>query len=343
MTNKVIVLDWGIFIHKAIFAYPMNPSIPPTYNCLNMMISSMYRLGLEPDDIVIVAVDGRNSWRKDFETQYKGDRKEKRQASGIDFDHWYEEFNKLHTRLDAGLDWHFIKVDRLEADDVMAVCCRFYLDREVILVTHDADLQQCWIYPNVKIFSTMSKKQGGGKFKLRPDNFDLTHFHASKIHKETTDNMVAPVMTDEEYFNRKMCVDLTVLPPWVENAVLDKLKLVGPKACDLNAIPFPTLRPKFEEIYNDTSKVIKYEEQLAKEVAEEARIKARKQEAKDKLKRAEQRLEKKYQKEVKVQTSKLEAKIKKLEKQNISKTTKEKVNEIHSDNTTNKSEAHGEA
>lgn len=319
MNNKVVVLDWGIFIHKAIFALPNNPTIPATFTCVNMMISSLYRVGLDPDDIVIVAVDGRNSWRKDFEKAYKGDRKAKREASGIDFNYWYEEFNKLHERLNRGLDWHFIKIDRLEADDIMAVTCRFYNDREVILVTHDADLQQCWEYPHVKIFSTMTKK-----WKVKPHNFDLNRLQSEKIYKETTDNMVTPILTEEDFNVRKMCVDLIQLPEWVESAIIDELKKVGPKELDVQAVPFKSLQFKLANVYNDDSKVISYEGQIAREEAEEAREKRKKIEAKEKIKRTKVREEKKVEKQ-KLTEAKLLARIKKLEKKEAVENIKSKL------------------
>jgi 5'-3' exonuclease len=269
-----------------------------------MMISSLYRLDVDPDDTIIVAVDGRHSWRKDFETEYKGDRKAKREASGIDFDHWYHQFNILHEELNAGLDWHFIKIDRLEADDIMAVACRYYKDRPVILVTHDADLQQMWEYPNVKIFSTYTKK-----WKLRPDNFDLTRLQADKIYKEATDNMVAPVLNEEDYNNRRLCIDLCTLPDWVEQAVRAELDKIGPKECNVEALPFRTLRERLSNLWNDKSKVMSYDEQYAKEAEKEARKKAKKKELKEKEKRQKARAEAKIQKD-KEKEAKLLARVK---------------------------------
>ena len=48
--NKVIILDWGMFLHRAIFSTLNNPQIPSTYTCLNMIISSLKKIGISPDD-----------------------------------------------------------------------------------------------------------------------------------------------------------------------------------------------------------------------------------------------------------------------------------------------------
>lgn len=630
--EKIVIFDWSVYMFKAIFAYPNNPSIPPTYTCLNMLLSHLAKIGITPDDSVIISLDARNSWRKDFETEYKGNRKEQREKSGIDFDHWFEEFNKLETRLKEGLDWNFLRCERClsgesfistpnglkrlknckvgesikswneknrkieiskitkvfksksseryniyfnqintpikitgnhplyskrgwieakdcqlgdiiytdndfyinsnsknlrdigyitgysygdgcinrtkktlqidsidieglrhikallrkefniriskfrkiiqknskwsnyyhlqmfnsrvfdslfsdknflmdkdylkgfiagfydaegtlnkkrnligiyntnyelisyiekglkilgfnpkvnlynkaknpnhkpiyrldinkqkevinffeifntqiirkrlntirngatiiriekiqqsnkfenfnlevqpnntyfannllvhncESDDVMAVACRYYTDKEVILVTHDADLEQCWEYDNVKIFSPSSKK-----WKVKPKNFDLNHFQAKKIHKEVADNMVTPILSEEDYERRKICVDLIKLPDWVESAIRSEFDKIQPKSCNIEAIPFKSLQPKLANIYNDTSKIMRYEDQIAKEEEEVQRIKKKKQTEKEKLEKATLRVELKYQKE----QAKLLTRIEKLEK-----------------------------
>lgn len=330
MAQKVIIIDWGILTHKAIFAWPNNKAVPPTYTGMSMAIGWLSRIDLDPDDLILVAVDSRNVWRKDFEVAYKGNRKEKRENSGIDFPKFYEEFNVLHERLNKGLNWHFIKLDRLEADDIMAVACRYYHDKEVILVTHDADLQQMWEYPNVKIFSTYTKK-----WKIKPKNFDLTRLQAEKIYKEVTDNMVSEILNEEDYEIRRKCIDLISLPDFVESAVIEALKKVGPKDCDINAIPFQSLHERFAKLYNDKSKVLSYESQVAKEEKEIEREKRKKTEAKEKVKRAKEKELNKIAKE-KEKQQKLDARIKKLEKKQVDKIKldlklqKEKENvEIH--------------
>lgn len=310
MDGKVIVLDWGIISHKSIFSLKFNPSIPVTFTALNIAIGLLYRLNIDPDDTVIVACDGRNSWRKDYEIEYKADRKEKRQDSGIDFDKCFSQLGKLVDELNNGINWHFIKIDRIEADDVMAVACRYYKNQEVILVTHDKDLEQCWDYENVKIFSTLSKK-----WKIRPEKFDINRLIAEKVYKETTDNMVAPILGEEDYEKRRLCVNLLQLPEWVELAILEELKKVVPKKDDVYSIPFKSLQTRYANLYNDKSKVIPYDDQIVKAELKEARAKKKKEEAKAK----EQRLKEKELKRIdKLEKDKLklEKKLAKLEQKN---------------------------
>lgn len=280
MQNKVIVIDWGVVIHKSIFSLKFNPKIPVTFTALNITIGLLYRLNIDPDDTIIISKDARNSWRKDFETAYKGDRQEKREASGIDFPLCYSQLNKLADELNNGLNISFIEIPRCEADDIMAVACRFYKDNEVILVTHDKDLEQCWEYPNVKIFSTLSKK-----WKIKPKNFDYNRFISEKIYKEATDNMISPVLDEAGYEARHKCVNLLTLPEHIESAITEELNKISPKKDDINSIPFRSLQQRYANIYNDKSKVVDYNKQIEKENKKELREKAKK----EKIKKAKQK------------------------------------------------------
>lgn len=306
MEQKVIVLDWGIITHKAIFSLRFNKDIPVTFTALNIALGLLYKLDIDPDDIIIVAMDGRNSWRKDFEDEYKANRKEKREAFGIDWTLCYSQIGKLADDLNNGLNWHFVQIDRVEADDVMAGICRFYHDKPVILVTHDKDLDQCWEYPNVRIFSTLTKK-----WKVKPEDFDYNRLISEKIYKEATDNMVSPILSDADYERRRMCVNLLQLPDWVELAIIEKLKALQPKEDNVYAIPFKSLQARYNNIYNDKSKVVSYDLQIAKEVKKDETKAKKKQEAKEKEERLKAKIAAKFAKD----QEKLLKRIEKLEKE----------------------------
>jgi len=318
MEPKVIVIDWGIVSHSAIYA-SVRPGASAGYMAVSILIGLLYKLDVDPDDTIIVAMDGRNSWRKDYEGEYKADRKEKRAASGIDWDAKFAELQKVADEMNNGLNIHFLKFDRIEADDVMAVICRFYKDQPVVLATHDKDLEQCWNYPNVKIFSTKTKK-----WKIKPETYDYNVLIQEKIYKETTDNLVTPILTDADYEQRRMLVDLMKLPEWVEGKITDALKLVKPKPDDVYAIRYQNLHPRYANMFNDKSKVVDYDKQILKEASAEARKIKKDEEIKKKAARATAKEAKKVEK-LKAEQAKLEAKIKLLkeqEKENGNKTLK---------------------
>lgn len=257
--DKVVVIDFGIFSHRAIFATMNNPKIPSTYTCFNMMLSSLGRIGVNPDDKIIIACDGRSSWRKEYEKAYKADRAKKRAESPIDWNSEYTKMNQLLENIDKATDWHIIKLDHIEADDIMAVASRYYKDKEVILVTYDSDLEQCWSYTNVKIFSIMKKSKGGkGAYKIKPKNFNVYKFLAKKVNKEVSDNLVSPILNEEDYDNRMICINLLELPQWVENTIIKELKELKVKKGNFNLLWFKNLRPKLNNLYNST-KILTYD------------------------------------------------------------------------------------
>jgi len=259
MESKVIVIDWGIFLHRSIFASKKNTAVPPTFTAMSMILGNLKKIGVNKEDIVIVAVDFLKSWRKEIIEEYKANRKQIREDSGIDFPYWYKKFNELLEEIDIGTNWHIIQIPHLEADDIMAVASRYYKDKEVVLLTYDKDLEQCWQYENVKIFSPLTKK-----WKLRPPQFNAYKLIASKTNYEASDNLVSPVLNEEEYDKRKMCVDLLKLPDWVESSVIKKLDKIQSKGEYSDQISFNTIRNRYVSLTTDKSKIIDYNKQLEK-------------------------------------------------------------------------------
>lgn len=275
-TGKIIVMDWGIFIHRAIFASRNNTAVHPTYTCLSMMLGNLKRIGVEEEDTIIVAVDFLKSWRKQYEEEYKSTRAQKRKDSGIDFPKLYKDFNNFEDELELSTDWHFIKIPHLEADDIMAVCSRYYNDKEVILVTYDSDLEQCWNYDNVKIFSPLSKK-----WKVKPPRFNPHLEIAKMVQKESSDDLVSPVLTEEHYNRRMVCVNLLELPEWVENSVIEQLEKIEPKVERLEYIPYPnSLGNRYETLKTDKTKIIDYDKQIEKTKKKLTRKKSKKKKEK---------------------------------------------------------------
>lgn len=266
--GKIIVLDWGIFLHRSVFASWDNPKAKPTYTCMSMVLGNLKRIGVEEDDIIILACDFMKSWRKDYEKEYKGDRAKKRAESPIDWKNQYQQFNALLDKIDMSTPWHIIQVEHTEADDVMAVACRVFSDKEVILVTYDHDLEQCWHYDHVRIFSPMSKK-----WKVKPPKFNAFKLISKMIEKEACDNLTSPILTEEDYFTRKTCVSLLELPEWVENQIGSKLKALPDKIFYPDLFPYDSLKPRYKTLYSDKTKLVDYDKQIEK--ANKKKLKAK--------------------------------------------------------------------
>ena len=105
---------------------------------------------------VILALDDKNCWRKEIYPEYKGNRKEKRDESDIDFDKLFEFINILIEDLKV-FPFKIIKEYNCEADDIIAILCKHIKD-PIIILSSDKDFTQLLKYKNVKLYDGIAKK-----------------------------------------------------------------------------------------------------------------------------------------------------------------------------------------
>ena len=61
--EKVILVDWGYFMFTAIYQNYRDDNLPSTFLALTMLFSALKKVGIERDDLVIIACDSeRGSW-----------------------------------------------------------------------------------------------------------------------------------------------------------------------------------------------------------------------------------------------------------------------------------------
>ena len=262
--SKVILIDSHNFQFRSIFAWRNRKQIPATWYYLASLISCLRRIGFTKEDKVILAVDSKfGSWRKQIAKQYKANRKQFRQSfHDINWEQQYADFNRLLVTLKKNTPFEVVALKKLEADDIIAVACRYYKDNEIIIVSTDSDFEQLWVYDYVNIFSPLIKIAGGrGGYKIRKDN--PYAILAKKIRKETADNLVSEISNEKEYEERKSIVSLLELPQWVEQKVLDKLNtLTFNQSFNFQSIPYPnSIGERIKDIYNQ-DKIINYEQCL---------------------------------------------------------------------------------
>ena len=247
--NKMVFVDWGIFMFRSIFAaLKSERTVPPTYTAMSMIISCLRHVGITPDDIVIIAADSpKGSWRKDYDTAYKANRKEKREKYDINWTKSFEMFWTLLEKIEMYTPFHTISIDKLEADDIIAYSCKHYPDKECVIISSDADYEQLFVYPNVKIFSPVSKH-----YKKPVDPYKVL---AQKIQKETSDNLITPILSERDFEIRNKIINLMNLPVEIEDKVRERILIFPTKEWDYNRVPFQSLYDRYLGIYN-TSKIV---------------------------------------------------------------------------------------
>lgn len=226
----------------------------PDYTFCNMISGYCNDLKVDLEDLIICAQD-YGSWRKDISKEYKAQRRtflvdttmKSLQVEQKEAEDWiqgqYDVFNGLYEKLSMSLPINFIHIFKMEADDIASVCCRYYTKNEIILVTNDADWSMLAYFPNVKIFSIITKK-----FKeiKNPEKVLL-----DKINGDISDNLIGKPSSELEFEKRKKLVDLIApLPDYVEQPIREALAKIMPKSVSLHKIPFNSIRNKFKKIYN---------------------------------------------------------------------------------------------
>jgi len=240
--GKIIAIDGGNIQFRAIFSFRNNQAIPCGYTYLSMIVGYLKQLNVTLEDKIIIAQDF-GSWRKDLDKTYKAQRKDFRESKE-DPKWWearYAEFNDLYEKLRLSVPWHFIKIYKMEADDILSTITRYYPNNEVIIVSSDRDLEQLAIFKNVKIYSPITKK-----FK---DIKNPMKVLLEKIQGDVSDNLLEKPSSEAEFELRRKIVDLTKLPLEIERPIKEELNKLIPKNLYVNKIPYGTIQARIKKLY----------------------------------------------------------------------------------------------
>lgn len=124
---------------------------------------------------MVIAVDGKNTWRREYFPHYKCTREVARAASDIDWDYVFSVGNDIKDALRTKLPFPVIGMDGAEADDVIACLVKHVSEttaddsddfggmfsnepEPIMILSSDGDFKQLHKYKNVKQFSPMQKK-----------------------------------------------------------------------------------------------------------------------------------------------------------------------------------------
>lgn len=307
--NKLIIIDSGYLTHRSIFLWGSSKKkelekgnktdpIPASYTYLLSLYSILKRIGYDKSDKVLIACDGKNSFRKAFYPIYKGQRDAQRKShEEINWGLQYNFINKLTKQLNESTPWNVLQINNfanfcdlvltnegqkfnieehdidyateygLEADDLMAVAPKVFSDHEVILVTIDKDINQCLFYSNVKIFNpnlvSATNKAKKGFYVIEKDPLKVIQ---KKVKSgDVGDNIIVDKNndTEREVEIREFIINLLNLPEWVEEPIIKSLKnLDWNKPLKRDKLPFQnSLAKKFDRIY-EKNDLRTYEESL---------------------------------------------------------------------------------
>ena len=197
---------------------------------------------------IVLACDGKASWRKDLYPFYKSHRKGDRdKQTDIDWKAAFSVFDSLKEELLAYTDWLVLEIDKAEGDDVIGVLARTFDRDPNIIISLDKDFRQLQAFTQVKQYDPVKKEfirttepakylydhiLHGDKGDFIPniltdyqDYFDgkrqkaLTEKRYQELIKTSVDSWSNPLYTKNWYRNKTL-IDLRETPQEIQDNIL---------------------------------------------------------------------------------------------------------------------------
>jgi len=106
---------------------------------------------------LVICHDSSNVWRKDVFPHYKAKRRVANQEHN--WDEMFDVMRVVKTEIEENFPYKNIKIDRAEADDIIAVLARNLATTEkIMIVSGDKDFQQLQTMSNIFQYSPVQKK-----------------------------------------------------------------------------------------------------------------------------------------------------------------------------------------
>lgn len=148
----------------ATISHTFKPEDPISEGMIRHLILDTMRYNMtkfkEQYPITVLAFDSsKGYWRRDIAPYYKRNRKEKRDADPRDWEMIFSAINKITEEFKENMPYHVIKVDKVEADDIIAVLTKKFSveGRQVLINSGDGDYTQLHKYKNVKQWAPVQK------------------------------------------------------------------------------------------------------------------------------------------------------------------------------------------
>ena len=212
---------------------------------------------------MIIACDSGNVWRREVFPNYKANRKKVRDKSGHDWTKIFEIMSKIKNELKEHMPYKVIEIDTAEADDIIAVLVKKYINQKILILSGDKDFIQ--LHNNrVKQYNpVLNKFVGKGE---TPSIYIKEH-----ILKGDRSDGIPNVLSDDDVFvegRRQRPLTKKKIASWVDEMVMtfteeeQKIYDRNRKLIDLSLIP-PELEAKIYNEFNEVkvahrSKILNY-------------------------------------------------------------------------------------
>jgi hypothetical protein len=112
---------------------------------------------------IVIACDGKNTWRRGFFPYYKAHRRKFREESEMDWNLIFQSLNNIREELRDNFPYKYIHVEGAEADDVIGTICHTHgtqlgKNDPILILSGDKDFIQLQVYSNVEQFDPIRKR-----------------------------------------------------------------------------------------------------------------------------------------------------------------------------------------
>ena len=105
---------------------------------------------------LVICCDSAKNWRRDSFPEYKANRKTKRENDTTDWKSLFEFLHEMVEDLRNYFPYKVVKVDRAEADDVIATLVDYVATNPTLIISSDKDFIQLQKYEGVSQWSPLT-------------------------------------------------------------------------------------------------------------------------------------------------------------------------------------------
>lgn len=152
-----IFIDWSpLYIRCALCngLYKQNPTEDTLRHMVLACILSIRKKFANEN--IIIAADGRKSWRKEYYPYYKIKRQQTREASNINWTELFSHANNILQEIKKYMKYVVLQLDNAEADDIIAVLAK-YIEEKHVIISSDKDYKQL-VTNDICIYDPIKKK-----------------------------------------------------------------------------------------------------------------------------------------------------------------------------------------
>lgn len=158
--EKVLLVDTNNMSMRCLYALAYDPTDTQFTSYKIAFLQSLKKAikQFHPNKIIFCQ-EGGNNWRKEHFDSYKISRAQGYDESKIDFNVFFQMNNEFIAGLQKALqNALFLRIPRLEADDLIGLITKYRQDWDILLISTDKDFYQLHKYPNFKQYNPVSHK-----------------------------------------------------------------------------------------------------------------------------------------------------------------------------------------